>query len=260
VSVKHDAETVGGVLPVSEPDFLHAQTRPLVSLVGVSGAVSAAPTFWARSIGFSSRDGGRHGRALWRGVPRRPVPETLARHHPVMTTAPRSDGDCLICLWPLLARPAQRHQQIMDGSGRSMPVLYVESPRDLLVVAAKRLRGQMATAANCSGRARWKRASMFSHRWLPFSLRRYPRLNRLYLRLLGSRLRTLTRRLGFARPGAVGFVSAGRTARGTLGKNSPATIAATNSPTCRRKWRASSSTARSGCCARLPWSSSPASR
>ena len=117
-----------------------------------------------------------------------------------MTTAPRSDSDCLVCLWACSWHGLrQRHQQIMGRLGRSMPVLYVESPRDLWSSLRSVFRGQMQLQQLFRSRELETGIHVFSP-VVPFSLRRYPRLNRLYLRWLAARLRALARRLGFAKP------------------------------------------------------------
>jgi len=85
-----------------------------------SGRICCA-TFWARALVVLVAGRREHGRALWRACRDGPVPETLARHHPVMPPARASDGDCLICLWACSWHGLrQRHQQIMGRLGRSM--------------------------------------------------------------------------------------------------------------------------------------------
>lgn len=117
-----------------------------------------------------------------------------------MTTAPRSDGNCVICLWACSWHGLrQRHQQIMGRLGRSMPVLYVESPRDLWSSLRSVFRGQMQLRQLFRSREVDTGVHVYSP-VVPFSLRRYPRLNRLYLRLLAARIRGLARRLGFSQP------------------------------------------------------------
>ena len=117
-----------------------------------------------------------------------------------MTTVPHSDGNCLVCLWACSWRGLrQRHQQIMARLARSMPVLYVESPRDLWSSLRSVFRGQMQLRQMFRSCEVESGVHVFSP-VVPFSLRRYPRLNRAHLWLLAARIRALTRRLGFVRP------------------------------------------------------------
>jgi glycosyltransferase involved in cell wall biosynthesis len=117
-----------------------------------------------------------------------------------MMTAPHSDGNCLVCLWACSWRGLrQRHQQIMARLARSMPVLYVESPRDLWSLLRSVFRGQMQLRQMFWSCEVETGVHAFSP-VVPFSLRRYPRLNRLYLRWLAARIRALMRRLGFVKP------------------------------------------------------------
>lgn len=106
----------------------------------------------------------------------------------------------ILCLWAAnWAGLWQRHQQIMSRLAPSHRILYVESPKDLWSL----IRGLFSRHIRISQLAGLRKVAeniyIFSP-VVPFSLRRYPRLNRLYLSILLPYLKFLMKVLRLENP------------------------------------------------------------
>lgn len=104
----------------------------------------------------------------------------------------------ILCVWACTWTGLwQRHQQLMSRLAAHHRILYVESPRDLfgLMRHWRQLRWRQLFGG-------WEAAPnivVFTP-MVPFSLRRYPRLNRIWLMLLRPWLRHLMRRWNCEQP------------------------------------------------------------
>lgn len=103
-----------------------------------------------------------------------------------------SDNTPIVCVWACSwAGLWQRQQQLMSRLASRRRILYVESPRDLVSVARnwRKVGWRQLTL----GRKVVPNVAVFTP-VVPFSLRRYPRLNRIWLACLRVWLRRLMRR------------------------------------------------------------------